>query len=68
MTADTSPAQPTTIQKLVTAVFPSFAMLAGMQLDLFTPLKDAPMSAQELADALVSAATLKCYWVARLKM
>jgi hypothetical protein len=38
MTTDHSPPQPTTIQKLATAVYPSFAMLAGMQLDLFTPL------------------------------
>ncbi len=34
-----------TIDKLASAVYPSFAMLAGMQLDLFTPLKDGPMSA-----------------------
>jgi hypothetical protein len=32
--------QPTTIQKLAAAVYPSFAMLAGMQRDVFTPLKD----------------------------
>ena len=52
MTTDSSPLQPTTIQKLATAVYPSFAMLAGMQLDLFTPLKDGPMTAEDLADAL----------------
>ena len=52
MAADTSPPQPTTIQKLSTAVYPSFAMLAGMQLDLFTPLKDGPMTAEQLADGL----------------
>ena len=52
MTTDSSPPQPTTIQKLSTAVYPSFAMLAGMQLDLFTPLKDGPMTAEQLADAL----------------
>ncbi|MFQ5828684.1 MAG: methyltransferase dimerization domain-containing protein [Candidatus Methylomirabilia bacterium] len=28
------------------------AMLAGMQLDVFAPLKDGPMSAERLADAL----------------
>jgi ubiquinone/menaquinone biosynthesis C-methylase UbiE len=50
MTDDTP--QPTTIQKLATAVYPSFAMLAGMQLDVFTPLKDGPMTAEQLANAL----------------
>jgi hypothetical protein len=34
------------------AAYPSFAMLAGMQLDLFTPLKDGPMEAKNLASAL----------------
>ena len=27
-------------------------MLAGMQLDVFTPLKDRPMTAEQLADTL----------------
>jgi hypothetical protein len=31
---------PKTIETLADAVYPSFAMLAGMELDLFTPLKD----------------------------
>ena len=44
--------RPDTIDKLASAVYPSFAMLAGMQLDLFTPLKDGPMTAQQLAEAL----------------
>ena len=52
MAAVTSPPQPTTIQKLATAVYPSFAMLAGMQLGVFTPLKDGSMTAAQLADAL----------------
>src|SRR5919198_42422 len=52
MAADTAPPQPTTIQHLASAVYPSFAMLAGMQLDVFTPLKDGPMTAAQLADAL----------------
>src|SRR5215467_15957955 len=47
-----APLQPTTIQKLATAVYPSFALLAGMQLDVFTPLKDGPLTATQLADAL----------------
>ena len=48
----TQPLRPETIEKLEAAVFPSFAMLAGMQLDLFTPLKDGPMTVVELAQAL----------------
>jgi SAM-dependent methyltransferase len=59
MAADTAPVQPTTIQHLASAVYPSFAMLAGMQLDVFTPLKDGPLTAVQLADALrVNAAKL----------
>lgn len=49
----TNPApRPETIEKLTNALYPSFAMLAGMQLDLFTPLKDGPMSAEQIAKAL----------------
>ena len=48
----TQPLRPKTIEKLEAAVFPSFAMLAGMQLDLFTPLKEGPMNVVELAQAL----------------
>ena len=49
----TSPApRPETIDKLASAVYPSFAMLAGMQLDLFTPLKDGSMNAEQVAEAL----------------
>lgn len=44
--------QPSTIMRNVYAVFPSFAMLAGMQLDVFTPLQDGPLEAQTLASAL----------------
>jgi predicted O-methyltransferase YrrM len=36
----------------VYAVYPAFAMLAGMQLDVFTPLKNGPMEAKTLAAAL----------------
>jgi predicted O-methyltransferase YrrM len=36
----------------VYSVFPSFAMLAGMQLDVFTHLKDGPMEAKSLANSL----------------
>lgn len=41
---------PRTIESLADAVYPSFAMLAGMELDLFTPLKDGPLSAEEIAE------------------
>ena len=56
----TPPPQPSTIEKLANAVYPSFAMLAGMQLDVFTPLKDGPMSAGQIAEAIgVDPAKLK---------
>src|SRR5215475_14104978 len=42
---------PKTIETLADAVYPSFAMLAGMELDLFTPLKDGPRTAEEIARA-----------------
>ena len=44
--------QAETMEKLINQAFPSFALLAGMQLDLFTPLKDGALSARQLADAL----------------
>ncbi len=47
----TSPPEPKTIQKLVD-VFPSFALLAGMQLDLFTPLKAGPMRSEQIANTI----------------
>lgn len=34
---------PTAIMQNVYSVFPSMAMLAGMELDVFTPLKDGPL-------------------------
>src|SRR5262249_57258673 len=40
-----------TVESLADAVYPSFAMLAGMELDLFTPLKDGPLTAEEIAQA-----------------
>ncbi len=49
---NTQPPRPETIEWLEAAVYPSCAMLAGMQLDLFTPLKDGPMNVDELAHAL----------------
>ena len=47
-----APRRPETIEKLNSAVYPSFAMVAGMQLDVFTPLQDGPMSVEHLAAAL----------------
>jgi Arc/MetJ-type ribon-helix-helix transcriptional regulator len=44
--------QPTNIEELEWAVWPSFALLAGIRLDLFTPLKDVPLSVEQLADKL----------------
>ncbi len=44
--------KPSTIMRNVNAVYPSFAMLAGMQLDVFTPLKNGPMEAKTIASAL----------------
>ena len=43
---------PNEIMRNAYAVYPSFAMLAGMQLDVFTPLKDQPMNADRLAKIL----------------
>ena len=55
----TSPPEPKTIQKLVD-VYPSFALLAGMQLDLFTPLKAGPMRPEQIANVIgVDVAKLK---------
>ena len=44
-----APMMPETLQRLTQAVYPSFAMLAGMQLDVFTPLAGGARSAAELA-------------------
>ena len=45
-------ASPTTIMRNIYSVFPSIAMLAGMELDVFTPLKDGPLDAKSLACTL----------------
>ena len=44
--------KPTTITKNFSTVLHSIAMLAGMELDVFTPLKDGPLKAEQLARAL----------------
>lgn len=43
--------RPETINKLIFAADAAFAMLAGMQLDVFTPLKAGPKTADEIARA-----------------
>jgi cyclopropane fatty-acyl-phospholipid synthase-like methyltransferase/Arc/MetJ-type ribon-helix-helix transcriptional regulator len=48
--------QPAKIEELEWAVWPSFALLAGIRLDLFTPLKDSPMSVEQLAGQLAARA------------
>ena len=52
MAASDTPLTPETINKLRTQPMPPLAMLAGMQLDLFTPLANGPMSSEDLATAL----------------
>ena len=48
-----SPEQrPETVDRLANAVPAGLAMLAGMQLDLFTSLKDGPMAPEQIADAI----------------
>jgi 2-hydroxy-4-(methylsulfanyl)butanoate S-methyltransferase len=41
-----------TVELLAAAVYPSFAMLAGMQLDVFTPLASGPLKAEQIAQAI----------------
>src|SRR5215831_3986571 len=52
--------RPDTVNKLRTAADAAFAMLAGMQLDVFTPLKEGPQTAEDIARAIgVGAARLR---------
>jgi hypothetical protein len=44
--------RPDTVNKLRFTADAAFAMLAGMQLDLFTPLHGGPMTAEEIANAI----------------
>ena len=44
--------RPTTITRNATSIYKPLAMLAGMQLDVFTPLANGPMSAVALAKAI----------------
>ena len=49
MTEPEAPKTPDTINQLMGAVYSPVAMLAGMQLELFTPLAEGPMNAAELS-------------------
>lgn len=51
-TASAVPASPETITRLQGGVAPALAMLAGMQLEIFTQLADGPRPAGELAATL----------------
>ena len=44
--------KPVIINGHLDAVYPSFALVAGMQLDLFTPLEAGPLSLEELSESL----------------
>jgi 2-hydroxy-4-(methylsulfanyl)butanoate S-methyltransferase len=48
----TSSPRPEIITQLFEAVYPSFAMLAGMELELFTALEGGSLSAEQVAEAL----------------
>jgi hypothetical protein len=52
MTNRDTPLAPRTIQKLESVVPPALAMLAGMQLEVFTALSDGPQTAQAIASRL----------------
>ena len=44
--------KPEVIHQLATTVYSSFAMLAGIQLDVFTYLKNGPLTGSQIADAM----------------
>ena len=52
VTTSSLPRETKTVKKLATAAYPSFALLAGLQLDVFTPIKDGPMSIKQIAEAI----------------
>jgi 2-hydroxy-4-(methylsulfanyl)butanoate S-methyltransferase len=49
---NTSMIGPVTIMQLQSAIYSPMAMLAGMQLDVFTPLTDGPLTGTEVAAAI----------------
>ena len=54
---ESEPTLPRRINQLRSEADAAFAMLAGMQLDLFTPLKNGPMTAEQIAAAIGVAST-----------
>jgi len=48
----TQPPQSDTIWTLRTALYPSFALLAAIQLDVFSPLSEGPRTVEQLAEDL----------------
>lgn len=50
--ADTPPDRPEMIERLQAGVAPALALLAGMQLDVFTPLAEGPATAESVAARL----------------
>jgi len=52
MTTANTPLQPVTIIKHIGAADRAFAVLAACQLDVFTPLKDGPLNAEQIAAAI----------------
>jgi SAM-dependent methyltransferase len=59
--------RPVTIERLAAGVYPAYALLAAMQLDVFTPLKDGALTPEELARTLrVGAAKLTPFLYALL--
>jgi hypothetical protein len=44
--------EPVIVDSMGPTVYRGMAVLAGMQLDLFTPLKDGPLSAVQIAASL----------------
>ena len=52
VTTSSLPREAKIINKLATAAYPSFALLTGMQLDIFTTIKDGLMSIKQIAEAI----------------
>ena len=48
----TQPPRPEIIDRLGGGVYPSYAMLAGMNLDLFTPLGNGSKNTEQIASAI----------------
>lgn len=48
-----TPPRPDTIWRLRTALYPSVALLAGIQIDLFTPLSEGPGTVEQVAKVLI---------------